>query len=191
MKLSKLQLVLLVGGVLVLIILLLMSSSTVSKSLVGVSPGSLLAEVIGSGSQNAGQVTFWKDASTITGDPGFIWDNIYKTLVVPRLQSEYLQSTSFISLYPGSVGGATDSKKYIILSGQVDIMGRNSNPLSLRVRGGLQLQDSGAKPTCTGTNKPSIGSLGTLWFTHGNSTKDKLEVCARDSSGVAGWRTLY
>ena len=183
MKLSKLQLGLLVGGVLALIILLLMSSGSVFKSLTKANPSSLLAEVGGWG--NANQVTFWKDAYTLTGGTGFIWDNIAKTLFVPRIQSEYIQSTSMISLYPGR-GQVNDSQRAIILSGSVSISGRSSNPMSLQVDGGLRLSDTGKKPSCTNSIY-----RGTFWFTSGSGTKDKVEVCAKDSSGVFGWRTLY
>lgn len=67
--LSKSQIGLLVAGV---IISGLTAFSAASRGrLVAFDSRGLLAEVGGSGYQKAGQVTFWKDGSTLTGDPSF------------------------------------------------------------------------------------------------------------------------
>jgi hypothetical protein len=56
----------------------------------------------------------------------------------------------------------------------------------LEVNGGVKLNTTSAKPTCSATTR------GTLWFTQGaTNVKDSLEVCAKNASNVYAWRLLY
>jgi hypothetical protein len=56
----------------------------------------------------------------------------------------------------------------------------------LEVNGGIMLNTTTSKPTCSATTR------GTLWFTQSASgVKDMLEVCAKDAANTYAWRTIY
>jgi hypothetical protein len=53
------------------------------------------------------------------------------------------------------------------------------------INGGARLVDSGAKPTCSVTNR---GVLNTVWG--GAGVADTVEVCSKDGADAYAWRTL-
>lgn len=56
----------------------------------------------------------------------------------------------------------------------------------LEVNGGMRLNTTTTKPTCSST------VCGTFWATQGDpGTKDSVEVCAKDASDAYAWRSLY
>lgn len=63
----------------------------------------------------------------------------------------------------------------------------NINPKQrLEVTGGVRLNTSEVKPSCTSTIR------GTLWFAQGGSgVADTMEVCAKDAAGAYGWKALF
>lgn len=70
-------------------------------------------------------------------------------------------------------------------AGNVGI-GTTAPTQKLEVNGGVMLNTSTAKPTC------SVSVRGTLWFFKaGAGAADTLEVCAKDASENYAWRALY
>jgi hypothetical protein len=56
----------------------------------------------------------------------------------------------------------------------------------LEVNGGVKLNTTSAKPTCSATTR------GTFWFTQGaTGVKDSVQVCAKDAANAYAWRTIY
>lgn len=65
-------------------------------------------------------------------------------------------------------------------------IGTTSPTQKLEVNGGIMLNTTTAKPTCSATVR------GTLWFTQSATlVKDALEVCAKDATDAYAWRTIY
>jgi len=70
-------------------------------------------------------------------------------------------------------------------SGNIGV-GTTTPTEKLEVNGGVKLNTTSAKPTC------SVTTRGTLWFTQSAiNVKDILEVCAKNASNVYAWRLLY
>jgi len=64
-------------------------------------------------------------------------------------------------------------------------IGTVSPNTTLTVDGILRLNTTDPEPTCTGELR------GTFWVIHaGTSTRDSVQVCLRDASGVSSWQNL-
>jgi hypothetical protein len=96
--------------------------------------------------------------------------------------------------HPGNLFFATtltnqtypDVKLAILSGGNVGI-GTIAPNVKLEVNGGIRLNTTSARPTCSATYRGEI-------FFYANSTvggKDGLAVCAKDASENYAWRTLY
>jgi hypothetical protein len=61
-----------------------------------------------------------------------------------------------------------------------------SSGQKLEVNGGVALNTTAAKPSCSATTR------GTFWVTQGDTgVKDSVEVCAKDTGDAYAWRTIY
>jgi competence protein ComGC len=65
-------------------------------------------------------------------------------------------------------------------------VGVSSPGQTLEVNGGLRLNTTASKPTCSSSQR------GTFWVTQAaGGVKDDVQVCAKDSGDAYSWRTIY
>ncbi len=79
----------------------------------------------------------------------------------------------------------TSVNDIIYFSGSNVGIGVSSPGQTLEVNGGVRLNTTNAQPTCASAQR------GTFWVTQsGTGVKDKVEVCAKNSSDVYGWVSI-
>lgn len=93
-----------------------------------------------------------------------------------------------LQIFTGNSGPTKKINLQVSSNGNVAVgMGTAVATQRLEVNGGVKLNTTTTIPTCDSTT-----SRGTIWLTQGAAgAKDSLQVCAKDSSDVYAWRTIY
>lgn len=74
----------------------------------------------------------------------------------------------------------------LFFSGSYVGIGISSPQMNLEVNGGLRLNTSAGRPTCSATIR------GTIWFVqNGTGVKDNLAVCVKNASDTYEWFSIY
>lgn len=164
----------------------------------------ILSQFVGTTSGGGGNINLLhNNASTTNGGLPQAYDRLGNILFGSYYNSTTKYMTGGISAYAEGTWTSSSAPTYFSLfttpSGSVGRLERirvradgnvgigTTNPtVKLQVDNGVRLTASVAKPTC------AVGVSGTLWFlSTAAGSKDILQLCAKDASGVYAWRDLF
>ena len=103
----------------------------------------------------------------------------------------YSDGASIDAFFAVSVADNNFLKEYLRITNDGNVgIGTTGPSQKLEVNGGVRMNTTTSRPVC------GEATRGLMWFVRGegvgiNSSKDSLQVCARDAGGASAWRVVY